>query len=255
MKNPEYNHINHAWFYQTAAVICDPIVKMLGGYNVHNIEVLRQIEDRGAIIAPSHRAESDSFVVGLSIHNADKHTKNSPNGPLKSRPIYFGAKSEMWEMASRKWFVENCGAFKIVRNTKQGLTPDTVKHMGDILTDQALICLYPEGRRMVEDEYKDEVVKEKLKTSIAFSAIFHGVPILTAGLAGSNRPGKLPREIVFGSVIAVEQNSDYESLEFKSQKVEVMSQLHEYINRDYKLARQYHLGQTASGLTIATPEL
>ena len=243
MVTPEAELIPHYGLYRFMARISDPVLATLGGYTAHNIEALRAVKGQPVIVSPNHRAGIDSFVLGLSVHNLPDLTANSPKGPLPSRPIHFMAKDTLWKYPVIKQVVEGCGAFPVERYKGTGLKNEQIEHIAKLVNNNAVLCIYPEGTRYPEDV--DFVDRAKLKSTVAFLALTHGVPLVPVGIAGSRNLSKLPREVVFGDAIWVPKHEDIGSAEFKIDKDELMDELHAQINSNYQIARHYFNEQQA----------
>jgi 1-acyl-sn-glycerol-3-phosphate acyltransferase len=222
--------------YTRIAAISQSAIGLLGGYKAHNLDVLREVQDKPVIFAPNHRANIDSFVLGLTLHRLPELTAAWPE-PLESRPVHFMAKENLWRYPVVRQAVQACGAFPVKRNAGIGLRQEQVDHIAKLVDNHAALVVFPEGTRRPKD--RDHVYRQKLKTTIGFLALKHGLPIVPVGLAGPKNFSKLPMHAVFEPVILVSKRDDVGSEAFNVQKYEVMDALHEAMDRGYQTAKSY----------------
>lgn len=236
--------------YEVADKVFRPMVERLGGYAAHNAGALRPLDGQSYFLGPNHRSNWDSFALGLTMLDLPELTADSEEGPpLQPRAIRYMAKDTLWRYPLMRDFIEACGTFSVKRGGGTGLDDDKVTHIEELIKQKAVMGIYPEGHR----ERKDlgAVDPAKLKTSIAWLALKYGIPIVPVGIAG--RAGrfqrKLPRTVVFGNPIYVEQTSTEDESEFKEKKSDLMVVLHGEIDHAYQEARRLHEEQF--GITIA----
>ncbi len=224
--------------YEIAERVFRPIVNRLGGYAAHNAGVLRPLDNEGYFLAPNHRSNWDSFALGLAMLDLPELTQDGEEPPLQPRAIRYMAKDTLWRYPLMRDFIEACGTFSVKRGRGTGLDDDKVTHVEQLIEQQAVMGMYPEGHRETGD--LNEVVFEKLKTTIGFLSIKYGIPIVPVGIAGPVKGRKLPRTVVFGEPIYPEKASTQDEAELKEKKTELMVVLHGQINEAYQEARRLH---------------
>lgn len=229
--------------YNTYAVgerVFRPLVNSLGGYTVHNAEVLRPLDGQSYFLSPNHRSNWDSFVLGLSMLDLPELTSGSLEGPLQPRAVHFMAKDSLWKYPVVKQFIERCGAYKVKRYQGIGLDNGQLDHITKLDTANAVMCIYPEGTRNRTAEDIEAIQHQKLKTTIGFLALKYGIPIVPVGIAGPVKGRKMPRTQVFGEPIFVERSSAENETEFKQEKYDLMNLLHARMSKSYQTAWQLH---------------
>ncbi|MBI1757435.1 MAG: 1-acyl-sn-glycerol-3-phosphate acyltransferase [Fimbriimonas ginsengisoli] len=116
----------------------------------------------GLLILSNHLADVDPIVVQLSC----------------PRPVHFMAKSELFEMRLLGWGLRLYKAFPVRRGE-----PDkgAIRHAVDLLRAGHAVCVFPEGELSQSGELLP------LKPGVALIVRMAGVPVICAGIQGSNR--------------------------------------------------------------------
>lgn len=118
----------------------------------------------------NHQSDLDPVVVQLAC----------------PRPVYFMAKSELFEMGFVGYFLRLFRAFPVKRGE-----PDrgAIKHAVNLLKDGNAVCVFPEGELSETGELLP------LKPGVALIIRMAQVPVICLGIAGSRR--MLPYGAVF----------------------------------------------------------
>lgn len=124
----------------------------------------------GLLILSNHLADVDPLAVQVSC----------------PRPVYFMAKSELFEMRILGSILRLYKAFSVKRGE-----PDrtAIKHAVNLLKAGEAVCVFPEGQLSETGQLQE------LKPGVALIVRMAGVPVICVGLSGTN--GILP----YGSVI------------------------------------------------------
>jgi len=165
------------------------VAPLLGGLEVSGLENVPR--EGGAIIAPNHNSHLDPPYVGAAL----------------SRPTYFMAKRELFEVPVFGWLIYNVFAYPVERGT-----PDrfAIRKAIELVSAGHLVLIFPEGTRS-----PDGTIQEG-ELGPAMVAARGGVPIIPCAVSGPLRvlpPGaKWPRRsrvrIAFGEPVWVEAVGD-----------------------------------------------
>jgi len=227
--------------YEVGERFFRPLVELIGGFAVHNAEVLAPLDGQSFILAPNHRSNWDSIIIGLALTQLPQLTAETLETPLQPRAIHYMAKETLWRVPGVRDFVESCGAFRVERGRGTGLDDDQMALIDFIISKRGVLGIYPEGHRNREAEDLEAVRLEKFHNTFAFLAIKYGLPIVPTGIYGPAGHGrKLPRTLVFGEPIYNEQ-LDPADPAFKSRKYALNDQTHARIDTCYQNARQLYV--------------
>jgi 1-acyl-sn-glycerol-3-phosphate acyltransferase len=143
----------------------------------------------GAIVAPTHRSNYDSVVVGVAL---DRHLR-------------FMAKAELYRFRPFAWLLRSSGAFKVERGKSD---IEAVELAIEFARNGELVCVFPEGTRNRDGKAKPMSGAARMKVSA-------GVPMIPVAVLGTDKarlfPPRLPRFVcVFGEAL---QDDDLAELE------------------------------------------
>ncbi len=226
--------------YEFAEKVFRPLVNTLGGHAVHGAERMRPVNGRAGIVTPNHLSNWDHFVVGLALLDLPELTRDSEQPdlePLDPRAIHFMAKESLERVPGVREFIRACGTFTVQRGRGIGLEPHLVDHVGNLMANNALLGIYPQGHRERGPEDEKTLVRDKFKSTAAFLALKYGVPLIPVGLAGPVKGPKFPRTLVFRPPIFTEQ-MDPEDPGFKAAKDDLMDEVYTGVNNGYQQARE-----------------
>ncbi len=139
-------------------------------FNLKKIGLENIPKHGGFIITPNHKSYLDTLIVGSAL-------------PMKISAI---AKKELFERKFQSWFYRNLGGFPIDRKVT-GL--ESIKKAIEVVRNGNPLLIFPEGTR-----YEGEGIGKGKKGS-AFISVLGKVPILPAGIAGTDRA--LPKQAKF----------------------------------------------------------
>ena len=114
------------------------------------------------IIAPIHRSNVDTLIVGTALSN---------------RPRYL-AKDSMWKNRQVGWLVSAMGGFPVARGTADR---EALRRCIEVIEGGESLVLFPEGER------KSGKVVQSLFDGASYVASKTGVPIVPIGIGGSER--------------------------------------------------------------------
>jgi 1-acyl-sn-glycerol-3-phosphate acyltransferase len=124
--------------------------------------VYRVPKTGGVLVLSNHQADIDPVVVQMAC----------------KRPIYFMAKSELFEMKGVRYILKLFRAFSVKRGE-----PDrtSIKHAVSLLKEGEAVCIFPEGELSPNGELLP------LKPGIALVIRMAQVPVICLGIDGSRR--------------------------------------------------------------------
>jgi 1-acyl-sn-glycerol-3-phosphate acyltransferase len=230
--------------YAVADSVVKPLLNTLGGYAAGGVEQVRPLDGEGYFAVPNHLSNWDHFLLGqVMLDLPDLSRQQEPDlDPLQPRGLHWMAKESLWDYPVVKQFVELCNAFPVERGTGKGLPPHLVEYIGMLMDSNAVLVMYPQGRRVRGPESQETLVQDEFRSTIAFLALKYGKPVLPVGLAGPVKGPKFPRALVFEEPIFVEQ-MDPEDPNFKAAKAALMEEIYRRVNSGYQQARQLHQEQ------------
>lgn len=132
--------------------------KITGGYNVPKMGPV--------IVAPNHISYLDPPLVGTAV------TK------VTGRPVWFMAKTELFENRVFGWLITHCHSYPVQRGK-----PDrrAIRRSLELLSQGEMIVVFPEGTRSEDGRLKQP------ELGIALLALKSKAPVLPMAIVGSNR--------------------------------------------------------------------
>ena len=175
------------WVYLLVRTICWVPVRIVFRLRVEGLD--RVPPTGGAIVAPTHRSNFDSVVVGVALN----------------RHLRFMAKAELYRSRPFAWLLRSAGAFKVERGKSDIAAVERAIAMA---RGGELVCIFPEGTRNRDGTGKPFSGAARMKISA-------GVPMIPVAVMGTDRvrlfPPRLPRfTCSFGSPL---QDDDLGELE------------------------------------------
>jgi|tagenome__1003787_1003787.scaffolds.fasta_scaffold20668374_3 1-acyl-sn-glycerol-3-phosphate acyltransferase len=175
------------WAYLLVKGTCFLPIRVLFRLRVVGLE--RVPETGGAIVAPTHRSNFDSVVVGVALH----------------RHLRFMAKAELYRSRPFAWLLRSAGAFKVERGKSDMAA---VEQAIELARGGELVCIFPEGTRNRDGTGKPFSGAARMK-------ITAGVPMIPVAVMGTDRvrlwPPRLPQfTCAFGAPL---QDDDLGELE------------------------------------------
>ncbi len=120
------------------------------------------IPEGPVILASNHRSFLDPFLIGCCVR----------------RPIYFLAKSELFEKRLTAWFLNSLGAFPVRRGESDA---ESVKTALMLLERGAAVVIFPEGTRHRSGPLHPP------KRGVGRLALASGAPVVPIAVKGSER--------------------------------------------------------------------
>lgn len=182
----------HPRYYNfTMEAVMAPLLLSYGGVQSRGADVLSDID--GAFLMSSvHRSQMDTPAISqVALREAGIQ-------------IHWMCKEEMWEQPKQfpafgryvvGPLIEYGGGFPVDRD-ELSLSGQTKAHVEHLIENGAAIGLYPEGTRK-----KGEVIDAKKIKGAHTLAAEYGIPIVPAGIAGTEKGHRRPIRIVFGDPI------------------------------------------------------
>jgi len=144
--------------YQTAKVICRTVLAVIRRWEVYGVENLPR--RGGAIVISNHISYWDPVVVACALN----------------RRVYFMAKAELFKIPLLGPVIKKLGAFPVRRN---GPDPSSVRRSIQLLKNNKIIGIFPEGTR----SHSGEILDPHL--GAAMLALKVGVPIVPVAVTGT----------------------------------------------------------------------
>ena len=168
-----------SWLYALVAVLSWPVVRLVYRLRVTGRE---HVPEGGCVLAANHWSNFDPWPLGLPL--------------FPRRFLRFMAKKELfWPPLG--WIVRAGGGFRVDRGARDTQAIDTAValcHAGHA------VVMFPEGTRRSKGLRKR--YEARWHTGAARIALSAGVPLVPAGIAGTERLGRLgPLRVAYGPPI------------------------------------------------------
>ncbi|HEY7345683.1 MAG TPA: lysophospholipid acyltransferase family protein [Gaiella sp.] len=168
-----------SWLYALVAVLSWPVVRLVYRLRVTGRE---HVPDGGCVLAANHWSNFDPWPLGLPL--------------FPRRFLRFMAKKELfWPPLG--WIVRAGGGFRVDRGARDTQAIETA-----VALCQAghAVVMFPEGTRRSKGLRKR--YEARWHTGAARIALSAGVPLVPAGIAGTERLGRLgPLRVAYGPPI------------------------------------------------------
>ena len=148
------------WFYKLARAVVITFCKIWFRVSYEGTEKLPKTGPY--VIAPIHRSNIDTFVVGC----------------ITRRRVRFMAKDSLWKIKPLGAFVATVGGFPVHRGSAD---VEAIKTALAILAEGEPIVLFPEGAR------QSGPIVQPLFDGAVYVAAKAGVPVVPVGVGGSER--------------------------------------------------------------------
>jgi 1-acyl-sn-glycerol-3-phosphate acyltransferase len=147
------------WFYQVARIVVITFCKIWFRVSYEGTD---RLPSSGTyVVAPIHRSNIDTFVVGC----------------MTRRRLRFMAKDSLWKVKPLGVFIETVGGFPVRRGSPD---VDAIKTALSLLEVEPVV-LFPEGARQTGP------IVQPLFDGAVYVAAKAGVPIVPVGVGGSER--------------------------------------------------------------------
>ena len=177
-----------SWLYALVAVLSWPVAFLVLRLRSSGRE---NVPDGGCVLAANHWSNFDPWPLGLPL--------------FPRRFLRFMAKKELfWPPLG--WIVRSGGGFRVDRGRRDQQAIDTAV---DLCRAGHVVVMFPEGTRRSKGIRKRH--DARWHTGAARIALEAGVPLVPAGIAGTERLSRLgPLRVAYGPPI---ETGDLEALE------------------------------------------
>jgi 1-acyl-sn-glycerol-3-phosphate acyltransferase len=171
-----------SWLYLVLGVLSWPVVKTLFRHRARGVENVPR--EGGFVLAANHWSNFDPWALGMPI--------------FPRRFLRFMGKSELF------WFplgaiITAGGAFPVRRGERD---EEAIATAVDLCRQGHAVVMFPEGTRRQKGLRKKH--EARWHTGAARIALEADVPLVPAGIAGTNRLARLgPLRVVYGPPIAL----------------------------------------------------
>jgi len=177
-----------SWLYSLVAVLSWPVLKVAFRLRATGLE---HVPDGGCVVAANHWSNLDPWPLGVPL--------------FPRRFLRFMAKKELfWPPLG--WIVRAGGGFRVDRGKRDQQAIDTAVAL---CRDGHAVVMFPEGTRRSKGLRKRH--EARWHTGAARIALEAGVPLVPAGISGTERIGRLgPLRVAYGPPI---ETTDLDALE------------------------------------------
>jgi 1-acyl-sn-glycerol-3-phosphate acyltransferase len=171
-----------SWLYSLVAIVSWPVLKTLFRHRARGLENVPGTG--GFVLAANHSSNFDPWPLGLPL--------------FPGRYLRFMAKSELF------WFplrlvIHAGGGFKVRRGERD---EDAIRTAVALARAGHGVVMFPEGTRRRKGMRKR--YEARWHTGAARIALEAGVPLVPAGISGTDRLSRLgPLRVVFGAPVGV----------------------------------------------------
>jgi 1-acyl-sn-glycerol-3-phosphate acyltransferase len=168
-----------SWLYSLVAVLSWPVLKVVFRLRATGRE---HVPDGGCVVAANHWSNFDPWPLGIPL--------------FPRRFLRFMAKKELfWPPLG--WVVRAGGGFRVDRGKRDQQAIDTA--IG-LCREGHAVVMFPEGTRRSKGMRKRH--EARWHTGAARIALEAGVPLVPAGISGTERLGHLgPLRVAYGPAI------------------------------------------------------
>jgi 1-acyl-sn-glycerol-3-phosphate acyltransferase len=164
-------------FYSTVVALSRPFMRWplrLRAQGTENVP-----EAGGFVVASNHLSNVDPWPVAF---------------PLYPRQVHFMGKAELFKNRALRWFLTSGGAFPVRRGERDA---ESFKTAVRLARDGGVVAMFPEGTRRSKGLRKKHVARPH--PGAARIALAAGVPLVPAALAGTDRLGRAPVRVLYGT--------------------------------------------------------
>ena len=169
--------------YAVIAVLSWPVMRLFFRLRARGTEHLPT--EGGFVLAANHMSNLDPWPLGIPL--------------FPRRYLRFMAKSELfWPPLG--WIVSGGGGFPVRRGEHDTEAIETAVRL---VRDGHVVVMFPEGTRRVKGLHKKHEARPRTGAArIAFEA---GVPLVPAGIAGTDRLARLaPLRVAYGQPVPID---------------------------------------------------
>jgi 1-acyl-sn-glycerol-3-phosphate acyltransferase len=172
-----------SWPYLVVGGLSYPFLRILFRYRASGLN--RVPPDGGYVLAANHLSNADPWPLGMAL--------------FPRRYLRFMAKSELF-WTPFKQFATAAGAFPVRRGQADAEAIDTAVRLAQ---EGHIVVMFPEGTRRKKGLRKK--YEAKAHTGAARIALEAGVPLVPAGIVGTDRLGRLARlRVTYGPPVPLD---------------------------------------------------
>ena len=180
-----------SWLYSLVAVLSWPVLKVAFRLRATGRE---HVPDSGCVVAANHWSNFDPWPLGIPL--------------FPRRFLRFMAKKELfWPPLG--WIVRAGGGFRVDRGKRDQQAIDTAIAL---CREGHAVVMFPEGTRRSKGLRKRH--EARWHTGAARIALEAGVPLVPAGISGTERLGRLgPLRVAYGPAIETADLAELDAAE------------------------------------------
>jgi len=179
-------------FYVFLGGITLPVVR--GLYRLHVTGLEHLPADGGFVLAANHTSNFDPWPLGIPL--------------WPQRQLRFMAKSELFNPVLKP-FLEAGGAFKVRRGEADH---EAIRTAIELCREGEIVAMFPEGTRRQKGLRKK--YEARPRTGAARIALEAGVPLVPAGIRGTDRLARLERlSVAYGPPLALDDLANLDDRE------------------------------------------
>ena len=176
----DYRHASR--FFSGIVAVSRPFMRWPLRLQARGLENLP--ESGGFVVASNHVSNVDPWPVGF---------------PLYPRQVHFMGKAELYKNRAMRWFLLNGGTFPVRRGERD---TEAFRTAVRLAREGGVVAMFPEGTRRSKGLRKRH--EARWHTGAARIALEAGVPLVPAGISGTERLGRLgPLRVAYGPAIEV----------------------------------------------------
>ena len=178
-----------SWLYSLVAVLSWPVLKVAFRLRATGRE---HVPDSGCVVAANHWSNFDPWPLGIPL--------------FPRRFLRFMAKKELfWPPLG--WVVRAGGGFRVDRGKRDQQAIDTAIAL---CREGHAVVMFPEGTRRSKGLRKRH--EARWHTGAARIALEAGVPLVPAGISGTERLGRLgPLRVAYGPAIETTDLAEFDA--------------------------------------------
>jgi 1-acyl-sn-glycerol-3-phosphate acyltransferase len=171
-----------SWPYLLVGGLSYPFLRIVFRYRARGLE--RVPADGGYVLAANHLSNADPWPLGMAL--------------FPHRYLRFMAKAELFWFPLGA-FISSCGAFPVRRGERD---TEAVKTAIRLCREGHIVVMFPEGTRREKGLRKKHTAR--WRSGAARIALEAGVPLVPAGIAGTDELSRLGRlRVAYGDPIAL----------------------------------------------------
>ena len=191
-------------FFSFLVTVSRPVVRGLFRLAATGLEHVPR--EGGFVVASNHVSNFDPWPLAI---------------PLYPRQIHYMAKAELYGNPVLKWILDKGEAFPVRRGERDA---DAYRTAVRLAREGGVVAMFPEGTRREKGLRKKH--RAEPHAGAARIALAAGVPLVPAGIAGTNRLTRLgPVRVAYGPPIELDGDGTTRREAAKEATVRLMAQI------------------------------